>query len=139
MSGPRVLLTGGSGFIGSRAIAPLLAAGYEVHALGRRRGASPDVTWHELDLLDDRATGRVVADVAAERLLHLAWHTEHGRFWSAPENLDWVAASVRLMRAFAEAGGRRAVIAGTCAEYDWTGAVERCRELDDASGPATAL
>ena len=139
MSGPRVLLTGGSGFIGSRAIAPLLAAGYEVHALARRRGGSADVTWHELDLLDDRATGRVVADVAAEQLLHLAWYAEHGRFWAAPENLDWVAASVRLLRAFAEAGGRRAVIAGTCAEYDWASPVERCSELDDGARAATPL
>jgi nucleoside-diphosphate-sugar epimerase len=139
MSGPRVLLTGGSGFIGSRAIAPLLAAGYEVHALGRRRGGSPDVAWHELDLLDDRATGRAVADVAAEQLLHLAWYAEHGRFWAAPENLDWVAASVRLLRAFAEAGGRRAVIAGTCAEYDWAGPGERFSELDDGARTATPL
>lgn len=139
MSGPRVLLTGGSGFIGSRAIAPLLAAGYEIHALGRSPGSSADVTWHELDLLDDRATGRAVAEVAAEHLLHLAWYAEHGRFWAAPENLEWVAASVRLLRGFAEAGGRRAVIAGSCAEYDWANPVERCSELDDGSHAATPL
>src|ERR1700733_15064576 len=113
MSGPRVLLTGASGFIGARAVAPLLAAGCEVHALGRRAGQAEDVVWHEVDLLDDRATARAVAEIAAERLLHLAWFTEHGRFWAAGENLDWVAASVRLLRAFAAAGGRRAVIAGT--------------------------
>lgn len=139
MSGPRVLLTGGSGFIGSRAIAPLLAAGYEVHALARTPGACADVTWHELDLLDQRATADVVADVAAKQLLHLAWYTEHGRFWAAPENLDWVAASARLLRAFAEAGGRRAVIAGTCAEYDWADAGERCSELADGAHAATPL
>jgi nucleoside-diphosphate-sugar epimerase len=139
MSASRVLLTGGSGFIGSRAIAPLLAAGYEIHALGRHRGASRDVSWHELDLLDDRATAQVVGEVAAEHLLHLAWYAEPGRFWAAPENLDWVAASLRLLRAFAEAGGRRAVIAGTCAEYDWSHPVERCSELDDGSRAATPL
>lgn len=139
MSGPRVLLTGGSGFIGSRAIAPLLAVGFEVHALARTPGASADVTWHELDLLDERATADVVADVAAEHLLHFAWYTEHGRFWSAPENLDWVAASVRLLRAFADAGGRRAVLAGTCAEYDWADAGERCSELAAGAHAATHL
>ncbi len=139
MSGSRVLLTGGAGFIGARAVAPLLAAGYEVHALGRRAGESADVIWHELDLLDDRATERLVAEIAAERLLHFAWHTEHGRFWSAPENVSWVAASVRLLRAFADAGGRRAAIAGTCAEYDWSAAGERCVELDDGARAATPL
>jgi nucleoside-diphosphate-sugar epimerase len=139
MSGPRVLLTGGSGFIGSRAVAPLLAAGYEVHALGRRAGESADVIWHHVDLLDDGATARAVAEIAAERLLHLAWFTEHGRFWAAGENLDWVAASVRLLRAFADAGGRRVTIAGTCAEYDWAHAGEPCRELDGDRGAATPL
>jgi nucleoside-diphosphate-sugar epimerase len=53
-------------------------------------------------------------------LLHFAWYAEHGRFWSALENLDWVAASLRLARAFSEVEGRRAVLAGSCAEYDWT-------------------
>jgi nucleoside-diphosphate-sugar epimerase len=147
--GGRVLLTGASGLIGSRAIAPLLAAGHEVHALGRRAGAAAGVAvggsapasagliWHEVDLLDDRAVQPLVAEIAAERLLHLAWYTEHGRFWSSGENLNWVAASVRLLRAFAQAGGRRAAIAGTCAEYDWTQLDGRCRELDGADGPAT--
>ncbi|HST34325.1 MAG TPA: NAD(P)-dependent oxidoreductase [Solirubrobacteraceae bacterium] len=137
MSRPRVLLTGGSGFIGARAVAPLLAAGWEVHALGRRAGQADGVVWHETDLLDERASGQAVAEIAAERLLHLAWYTEHGRFWNAPENLDWVAVSVRLLRAFAEAGGRRAVIAGTCAEYDWGHSAEPCRELDGAHRHAT--
>jgi nucleoside-diphosphate-sugar epimerase len=137
MSGPRVLLTGGSGFIGARALAPLLAAGCEVHALGRRAGQVEGVVWHEVDLLDERASGRAVAEIAAERLLHLAWFTEHGRFWTAGENVDWVAASLRLLRVFAAAGGRRAVIAGTCAEYDWAHVAEPCRELDGAHGQAT--
>lgn len=136
--GGRVLLTGASGLIGSRAIAPLLAAGHEVHALARRAGAdSAGVVWHEVDLLDDRAVRPLVAEIAAERLLHLAWYTEHGRFWSGGENLDWVAASVRLLRAFAQAGGRRATIAGTCAEYDWTQLDAPCRELGGAGAAAT--
>jgi nucleoside-diphosphate-sugar epimerase len=147
--GGRVLLTGASGLIGSRAIAALVAAGHEVHALGRRAGvtaggalggpapAFAGVIWHEVDLLDDRAVQPLVAEIAAERMLHLAWFTEHGRFWSAGENLDWVAASVRLLRAFAQAGGRRASIAGTCAEYDWAQLDGPCRELDGAGGPAT--
>jgi UDP-glucose 4-epimerase len=139
MSRPRVLLTGGSGFIGARAVAPLLAAGCEVHALARRAGQTDGVVWHEVDLLDERATGHAVAEIAAERLLHLAWFTEHGSFWTAGENLDWVAASLRLLRAFAAAGGRRAVIAGSCAEYDWTDVAEPCSELADGSHAATPL
>lgn len=53
-------------------------------------------------------------------LLHLAWYVEHGKFWNAIENLDWLRASLHLVRQFAENGGERIVTAGTCAEYDWT-------------------
>jgi nucleoside-diphosphate-sugar epimerase len=135
--GGRVLLTGAGGFIGARTIEPLLAAGYEVHTLSRRPGSHRRVRWHAVDLLDADTTATAVASIAAERLLHLAWYTEHGRFWAAPENLAWVGATLGLLRAFVEAGGARAVVAGTCAEYDWTHAEEPCRELTDDTGQAT--
>lgn len=117
----RVLVTGASGFIGAHALAPLIAAGHEVHAVstgGAPRDALPEVTWHTANLLADPES--VVAEVEPERLLHLAWYAEHGKFWTSPENVRWVEASLALLRAFAAAGGERAVLAGTCAEYDWT-------------------
>jgi nucleoside-diphosphate-sugar epimerase len=52
--------------------------------------------------------------------LHLAWYAEQNAFWWALDNLDWVAASLRLARAFSAVDGRRAVFAGSCAEYDWS-------------------
>jgi nucleoside-diphosphate-sugar epimerase len=41
-------------------------------------------------------------------------------YWSSPENDRWVDATLALYRAFAAAGGQRVVVAGTCAEYDWS-------------------
>jgi nucleoside-diphosphate-sugar epimerase len=67
--------------------------------------------------------------------LHLAWYTAHGKFWTGPENLDWVLASVTLARYFVLAGGRRMVCAGSCAEYDWTN--ETCFVESAATRPAT--
>jgi nucleoside-diphosphate-sugar epimerase len=116
----RVLLTGASGFIGANALELLLEQGHEVHAVARRSGpARPGVEWHEADLLAPGGAQALAAGVGAERLLHLAWYATPGSFWSAPENERWIDASLRLLRAFGEAGGRRAVIAGTCAEYAW--------------------
>ncbi len=130
----RVLLTGGSGFIGRHAVVPLVRAGYDVHVVGRRAGA--DVTSHVLDLMDRSQVADLMNDVRPTHLLHFAWYAEHGQFWSSPLNLDWTAASLSLFRAFAEAGGQRAVFAGTCAEYSWTG---DSRLVEDAtpSRPAT--
>ncbi len=114
----RVMLTGASGFIGRHALTALAAAGYEVHAVARRRGPDvPGVSWHEADLLE---SPEVVEEIEAEVLVHLAWYAEHGRFWASPENVRWVEASLALLMAFADAGGRRAVMAGSCAEYEWS-------------------
>lgn len=117
----RVVVTGASGFIGRRTLEPLLARGFEVHAVSRRRprDVPADVRWEETDLLDDAQRAALVARVRPSHLLHLAWYAEPGAFWSARENALWVAATVHLVDEFAAAGGRRAVLAGTCAEYAW--------------------
>lgn len=113
----RVLLTGATGFVGRHTIEPLVSHGYEVHAVARELPADLDsaATWHRADLLDGSAQA-LVHEVAASHLVHLAWCTEHGTYWESPENLDWAAASLLLVRAFRAAGGERAVVAGTCAE-----------------------
>jgi len=116
----RVLVTGATGFIGRQALTPLLGAGHEVHAISTTDAPAwspPGVVWHRSDLLSDPA-GAVIA-VRPQRLLHLAWYTAHGSFWTSPENLRWVAATLELTRAFAAAGGERLVAAGSCAEYEW--------------------
>ena len=132
----RVLLTGASGFIGRHALDALLAQGHEVHAVARRAGARHErVIWHEVDLLQPGTTEALAHAAQAGDLLHLAWYAAHGSFWAAPENERWIDASLRLLRAFGEAGGRRAAMAGTCAEYAW--GEELLRERDTPLEPAT--
>jgi nucleoside-diphosphate-sugar epimerase len=134
----RVLVTGATGFVGRGALAPLLAAGAEVHALSSQAppaDAVPGVHWHVVDLLGDQAPAAIAA-IGAEELLHFAWYAEPGRFWRSERNLDWVRASLSLLRAFAEAGGRRAVLAGSCAEYAWEDETA-CIEARTPRDPAT--
>lgn len=121
----RILVTGATGFIGRHAVEPLRQAGHEVHAIGSR----------DCDLLDPAAAPPLLNELRPEVLLHLAWYAEPGAFWSSEENIGWVEASLRLLRAFAAAGGRRAVIAGTCAEYDWS--YPRLSERDTPLAPST--
>ncbi|WP_313899289.1 NAD(P)-dependent oxidoreductase [Methylobacterium sp. J-078] len=127
MSG-RVLVTGAAGFVGRHAVPALRARGFEVHGVGR--GASPEADWHAADLLVPEARHALVAKIRPSHLLHLAWYAEPGRYWTSARNLDWVAASLDLAQAFAAAGGRRFVGAGTCAEYEWDAA-----RFDEATTP----
>jgi nucleoside-diphosphate-sugar epimerase len=119
--GHRVLVTGAHGFVGRYCVADLLKRGHEVHCVssGDRDAELPEGTWHRADLLDVAAAAKLVDRVRPTHLLHLAWETTHGRFWTSPENMGWLVASLELFRAFANCGGRRAVMAGTCAEYRW--------------------
>jgi nucleoside-diphosphate-sugar epimerase len=133
----KVLLTGASGFVGSHAIDPLLRAGHEVHAVSRSPRADGEVRWHSLDLHDRDAVLDLLARVRPELLMHMAWYAEPGAFWAAEENLDWVGATLRLLRCFRDCGGRRAVLAGTCAEYEWGPASTLCSELHTPLRPAT--
>lgn len=118
-----VVLTGASGFVGRPAAAALLAKGCTVTAVSRRPERAPDgVTPVAADLLGDpEALRRAITAGRPEILVHAAWSTEHGRYWTDPRNLDWTASTLALVKAFVEAGGRRVVTVGTCAEYDWSG------------------
>lgn len=133
----RVLLTGATGFIGRHVVSGLLARGYQVHAVASSAGGMPsaEVEWHRCDLLLPGAAETLAAHVRATHLVHFAWYVEPGAFWTSPENLRWVGASLALLRAFRENGGERAVLAGTCAEYEWGHDV--CREAETPLSPAT--
>jgi len=114
----RVLLTGGTGFIGRWAIAPLIDRGFEVHAVTSREGDNDShVTWHHADLLAPGEPARIVRAIQPTHVLHFAWSAAPGKFWTAPENVEWVAATVALARAFEQHGGQRFVGAGSGAEY----------------------
>lgn len=132
----KVLVTGGSGFIGQYCLEQLHAKGYEVHAVSSvPRPQSNAVQWHQASLLDPAQTRALVNAVKPSHLLHLAWYTRHGKYWTAPENLSWVQGSLALMQAFSESGGQRLVTAGTCAEYDWSHGT--CVESHTPLVPAT--
>jgi nucleoside-diphosphate-sugar epimerase len=130
----KVLLTGGSGFIGSHVLAALQAQGLEVVTVGRTH-PSTSSNHIEVDMLIVREFEALMRKVSATHLLHLAWETEHGTYWTSPLNLRWVDATIRLVEAFCAAGGQQVVVAGTCAEYDW--AHGYCREESTPLKPAT--
>lgn len=137
----KVLITGASGFIGRHCLTPLQANGYEVHAVTSKpviplinEGGS-NVLWHQANLLDPQDTEDLLAKVEPTHLLHLAWYAVPKEYWTSMENIRWVQGSLALFQSFMKHGGERAVVAGTCAEYDWGG--DCCSEANTALAPAT--
>jgi nucleoside-diphosphate-sugar epimerase len=123
----RVLVTGGSGFIGRHMPPHLEALGYEVHAVG----------YPAVDLLDDSSRRTLLETLRPTHLVHLAWHVPPGKYLSSTENVRWVQASLGLLMEFAAAGGQRVVTAGTCAEYSWDEGDGICREDDTPLRPSS--
>jgi nucleoside-diphosphate-sugar epimerase len=117
----RVLVTGATGCVGRQTLPALVAKGWDVHAVASKQTPAEldGVTWHRTNLLDADKMRTMVEAADASHLLHLAWYVAPGRWASAPENFDWVRASLALVQAFRAKGGARFVGAGSCLEYDW--------------------
>jgi len=133
----RVLITGGSGYIGRHAVAGLIARGHEVHIVSRGHTRAPGVGVQvlESDLLEPGAPGPLIERVRPDAVLHLAWQATPGIYWTSPDNPRWAEATAALAQAARDHGAVRFVGAGSSAEYDWTAG--HCDERTTAMTPAT--
>jgi len=117
----KIPVTGAAGFIGSHIARELVRQGHEVHAVvlpgidrSRVADVAPSLRFIEADLL---APSVARADRRFDLCLHLAWYVEPGKYLHAPQNREWVGASLELARRLRDEGCQRFVAAGTCFEY----------------------
>jgi nucleoside-diphosphate-sugar epimerase len=114
----KVLLTGARGFIGRHVVNQLKSRDIEVVTVGRE-SKRPSNQHLSIDLLAKPDWEPILNSCKPTHLIHLAWYTEHGKYWDSKENLAWIDGSYHLLNAFFNSGGEHAFVAGTCAEYDW--------------------
>jgi nucleoside-diphosphate-sugar epimerase len=74
---------------------------------------------HKADLKSEAESIALIASIKPTHLLHLAWTTETGACLTDPDNELWEKSGMAMVQAFHAAGGKRIVVSGTCAEYDW--------------------
>ncbi len=135
------VISGATGFLGRHLVAALsgslggltpsgTSVERKVHVLSTRPNPvfegvhESAVTAHQVNLNDAIAVTELMNELKADELFHLAWFNgESASRYSDPVNHDWVAIAEHLVESFARAGGRRAILAGSCIEYGPDGGV----------------
>jgi dolichol-phosphate mannosyltransferase len=121
----RVLLTGGTGFVGANLARRLLAEGDEVHLLVRPGHAGwriadvhADVRLHEHELADAAAVEAVVRATRPQEVFHLAAHGAYPTQRDVHEMVRTnVTGTVNLLRAALAVGVEAFVHTGSSSEY----------------------
>lgn len=114
----RILVTGGSGFLGGAFVRHALAAGHDVAILSRQPGAGSVQR-----LLGDLESPPwdALADFQPEAVVHAAWIATPGVYLESPANADWLRWSRTFARRLPGLGVRHLTVLGTCIEYAITG------------------
>lgn len=127
----KILLTGASGFIGRRTVvAAAQKPDWKIYALSSGRKSQSNrlnacdgpVCAVQANLYQPEQIDALIEKIKPDIVIHLAWEVGESGFASSPANLQWLESSLRLLRDFAAAGGRRFIFGGTCDEYRcWDG------------------
>lgn len=140
MSYETVLVFGASGFIGRQCVIQLLGREDVGHVIGVSRTApawaeafDARLSWYSADLLDPPSIRKLLAEAKASHAIHLGWYVGEESIWTTLNNVDWSAATLMIVRQFVSSGGRRIIVAGTCAEYTGSGTFRE----DQISRPET--
>lgn len=117
----KVLITGGTGFIGTPVTDELLRRGYEVHTIifSTRAPERPNLIQHQMSLMDASAVESLLSEHHFEQLIHLAWYVG-AKCHTSNVNLDWIRATLGLLQEFHKHGGKTFLGAGTVSEYDYS-------------------
>ena len=128
---PRLLLTGGAGYIGSHTALTLLEAGCEVTVIDNLSNSSAKsiatvekltgrkISFHQLDLCDTALVEAVLRDEHIDAVVHLAGLKAVGESYEQPlRYYDCnVLGSLRLMQAMAAANVRQLVFSSSATVY----------------------
>ena len=121
----RVILTGGTGFVGANLARRLLRDGHELHLLVRPNyqpwridGIRSDMRLHELHLHETEAVARIVGQIRSDWVFHLAVHGAYS--WQT----DWeqmvrtnIQGTMSLVSACLKTGFEAFVNTGSSSEY----------------------
>ncbi|MBM3876698.1 MAG: NAD(P)-dependent oxidoreductase [Verrucomicrobia bacterium] len=120
----RIIVTGGSGFLGSACVRAATAAGHSVAVLTRfpRQGSAAEQLLGSVE----QPPWTAIRNFAPDACVHAAWIATPGLYLESPENADWVRWSLAFLNELPALGVRHITVLGTGIEYQITG--QRLRE-----------
>jgi UDP-glucose 4-epimerase len=141
----RVLVTGGTGFIGSHLTGALVDLGADVHVLTstvssvyphRLTGLRSSITLHEGNLTDRTAMRALIRNARPDLVFHLAAYTHVGKSWHRIDECiqSNIQGTVNLLEALDGSGYERFVNTGTSEIY---GAIDVPFHEDDRPAPVS--
>jgi UDP-glucose 4-epimerase len=120
MSGERVTVTGGAGFIGSHVVDSLVKAGYDVNVVddlhtGKRENVNPAAGFHLVDIRDAKALEQVLAAERPAYVVHeAAWADVRGSLVDpAGYATVNIIGTLNLLQSAQQNGVRKVVFAST--------------------------
>lgn len=125
MSNPKILVTGGAGYIGSHTVRLLANQGYSLIVVdnliyGHREAIlSPDVELVEGDLGDKVLMNRIFSDNEIEAVLHFAAYAYVGESVTDPEKYyqNNIGAPLNLLEVMRKNDCKKFIFSSTCATY----------------------
>jgi len=121
----KIALTGATGFVGRQILRSLIRKNITVCALVRdptrlepsALGYDNLEVVHVEDIFFEEPSRLAKNLAGVDTLIHAAWYVEPSDYLNSTKNIDCLNGTIELARAFLQAGGRRFVGIGTCAEY----------------------
>jgi len=116
----KILITGSTGFIGSSLIKFFLSKKYDVFALSRKNNKSTSIKYIKANIFNHKKINNIFKKVKPDYLIHLAWEANPKKYQNSKSNFKWLHSSLNLYLNFCKYGGSKALITGSCAEYDFS-------------------
>lgn len=121
----RILITGGSGFVGRKIVEALMLEDVQILAVVRAADLNPDTPLNKIDTIISSADifsesadwwANVCEDI--DLVIHTAWYAQPGKYLQSAKNIECLEGSLNLARGAAVAGVKRFIGLGTCFEYE---------------------
>jgi len=115
----KILITGSTGFIGKSLTNFFLFKKYKIFALTRKNIIDQNINFIKSNLFNHLQIEKIIEKIKPDYLIHLAWEANPKKFHQSKTNYKWLHSSLNLYYNFCKYGGHRALLIGSCAEYNF--------------------